>query len=129
MEKKFMNHCVYSIAYHIVFCPKRRKAVLVGDIKNDLNLIIEEVCKEVKSEIITKEIMPEHVHLFVTMRPDISPHKFIKKIKGKSSRLLRAKFPQLLKLPALWSSSYYCGSIGQTSDSTIKMYIENQKGK
>lgn len=129
MGKKFFHYCVFNLAYHIVFCPKRRKSVLIGDIKSELETIITEVCQEVKSEILSKEIMPEYVHLFVTMKPNISPHKLIKKIKGKSSKILRAKFPQLLKLPALWSSFYYCCSIGQLSESTIKMYIENQKGK
>ena len=75
------------------------------------------------------EIMPDHVHLFVSSPPVLSPHKIVKKLKGASSNILRKEFPQLLKLPALWSSSYYVGSVGFVSESIVKNYIENQKGK
>lgn len=118
---------VYNINYHLVWTPKRRKSVLVGLIIDELKDILEKKSSEIEVKIEAMEIMPDHVHLFVSAPPKISPHQIVKKFKGASSNILRKKFPQLLKLPCLWSSSYYCGTVGHVSESVVKHYIENQK--
>jgi putative transposase len=127
--RKFGTHSVYSINYHIVFCPKRRKAILCGDIVTDLTSIIYTVSRELGVVVEQVSIQPDHVHIFVVSTPRITPHTIVKRIKGTSSNILRKKYRQLLKLPALWSSSYYCGTIGHVSEDIVKKYIENQKGK
>jgi putative transposase len=119
----------FNISYHVVFCPKRRRPVLVDDIARDCKNIIVEILEKIKGKTEALEIMPDHVHLFVSIHPKISPHMIIKKIKGATSNYLRKKYPQLSCLPALWSSSYYVGTVGTVSESTVKFYIENQKGK
>ncbi len=119
----------FNVNYHIVFCPKRRKPVLVDDIAADCKAIISETVVKVKGKIEALEVLPDHVHLFLSIHPKISPHQIVKRVKGATSNLLRAKFPQLLKMPALWSSSYYVGTVGTVSDSVVKFYVENQKGK
>ena len=129
MEYKLGNTCAYNINYHLVWTPKRRAKVLIGDIATNVKEILIECSKEINVTIETMEVMPDHVHIFVSARPTISPHKIVKKFKGKTSNILRKKYPQLCKLPALWSSSYYCGSVGHVSESVVKLYIENQKGK
>lgn len=118
---------VTLINYHFVFCPKRRKKVLVGDVAKRLEEIIYEKAKEIDSEVLAIEIMPEHVHLFISCPPTIAPHQVMFRIKGASSRILRQEFPQLLKLPSLWTRSYYCGTAGDVSSETIKKYIANQR--
>lgn len=129
MAVKHGAHCAYNINYHIVFCPKRRRKILVESIASDCKDIITQVCEEVKAKVEALEIMPDHVHLFVSANPTISPHALIKKIKGRTSNLLRKEYLQLSKMTSLWSSSYYVGTIGQVSESVVKLYIENQKGK
>lgn len=120
---------IYSLNYHFVWCPKRRARVLIGQIESDIRIILAEICASVKAEIFALEILPDHVHLFLSAPPKISPHLLIKRLKGKTSKLLRDKFKELQKLPSLWSSSYFVGSVGSVSESIVKMYIENQKGK
>lgn len=120
---------VFNLNYHLVWTPKRRKAVLVGLIENRVKQIFEQKASEIGIVIEKMEVMPDHVHLFVSSSPILSPHQIVKKLKGASSNILRKEFPQLLKLPCLWSSSYYCGSVGFVSESVVKNYIENQKGK
>lgn len=117
---------VSQINYHFVFCPKRRKRVLVNDIGRRLEEIIYQKAKELECDILALEIMPDHVHLFIRCPPTIAPHQIMFRIKGSSSRLLRKEFPQLLKLPSLWTRSYYCGTAGDVSSETIKKYIANQ---
>lgn len=120
---------VYNLNYHLVWTPKRRKAVLIGLIENRLKEIFLQKSTEIGVKIETMEIMPDHIHLFVSCSPSVSPSQIVKRLKGASSVILRKEFPQLLKLPCLWSSSFYAGSIGFVSESVVKNYIENQKGK
>lgn len=118
---------IYNINYHLVWTPKRRKPVLVGLIEQELKEVLIQKSSEIEVSIESMEIMPDHVHLFVSAPPKVSPHQIVKKLKGASSNVLRKKYPQLLKLPCLWSSSYYCGTVGHVSESVVKHYIENQK--
>ena len=81
-----------------------------------------------QSEIISLEIMPDHIHLLVEVEPQFGIHKLIKNIKGVSSRILRSEFPVLKsRLPTLWSNSYFCSTVGGAPLEIIKQYVENQK--
>ena len=126
MQYKHSRNKVYLINYHLIWCPKRRKKVLVGDIKIRLEQIITEVAKEKNIEILALEIMPDHLHLFVSSHPNILIHNLIKAFKGRSSNLLRKEYPELLKLPSLWTHSYFVSTAGNVSSDTIKKYIQEQ---
>ncbi len=121
------SHTVSLINYHFVWIPKRRKKVLVGDVEKRLRQIIWEVCQENDWIIIALEIMPNHVHLLVNVLPTIPPHKIVKAIKGRSSRYLRQQFPHLMKIPSLWTHSYFVSTAGNVSSETIRRYIEEQR--
>lgn len=101
--------------------------MLVGDVEKRLRALIWEVCQEKDWQIIALEIMPDHVHLFVNVAPDISAHQVANAIKGRSSRILRQEFPHLLKLPSLWTSSYFVSTAGNVSSETVRKYIEDQR--
>lgn len=120
---------VYLLQYHIVWCPKRRKPVLIGEIKERLKQIIYETATELEIKVLKLAIKPDHLHLLISATPTVPVHKIIRKIKGKSSRILRQEFPELLKLPSLWTHSYFVATIGNASKETIEKYIEAQKGK
>jgi len=126
MQYKHSRNKVFLINYHLIWCPKRRKKVLVGDIKIRLEQIINEVAKEKNIEILAIEIMPDHLHLFVSSHPNILIHNLIKAFKGRSSNLLRKEYPELLKLPSLWTHSYFVSTAGNVSSETIKKYIQEQ---
>lgn len=120
---------VSSINYHFIFVPKRRKAVLIKDIARRLQNIIFELVSEHGWKLIALEIMPDHVHLLINAPTHEAPSQIAKWIKGRAARILRKEFPELLKLPCLWSPSYFVATTGQVSTEIIKKYIENQKGK
>ncbi|NES76091.1 MULTISPECIES: IS200/IS605 family transposase [unclassified Okeania] len=122
-------HSVTLINYHFVFCPKRRKPVLVGDVKQRLQQIIFELCTEHDWRLIALEIMPDHVHLFLEVDPTFAASVIIKRVKGRASHHLRKEFPRLLKLPTLWTPSFFCATTGNASTETVRKYIENQTGK
>lgn len=130
MEIKYKsnNNIVYSCKYHVVWCPKYRRKVLVGNIEARLKELIKETCVELQSELIELEIMPDHVHLLVEVDPQYGVHTLIKNLKGKTSRILRKEFPVLTtKLPTLWTNSYFVSTVGGAPMEIIKQYIENQK--
>jgi putative transposase len=83
----------------MIWCPRYRRGLLVGKIKDRLENIIEEAVVDKESKIIALEIMPDHVHLSVSVPPKIAPHNVLKAVKGRSSNLLRKEFPELLKMP------------------------------
>ncbi|NES02580.1 MAG: IS200/IS605 family transposase [Okeania sp. SIO2F4] len=122
-------HSVTLINYHFVFCPKRRKAVLIGQVQQRLQEIIFELCTEYNWRLIALEIMPDHVHLFLEVDPTFAPSVIIKRIKGRASHHLRKEFPRLLKLPTLWTPSFFCATTGNASTETVRKYIESQTGK
>jgi putative transposase len=126
MKYRHAKTKVYLVNYHLIWCPKRRKSVLVGKIKERLEQIIGEVATEKEIEILALVVNPDHVHLFISANPMIPAHKIVKAFKGRSSRLLRKEFPDLLKLPSLWTRSYFVSTAGNVSSETIQHYIEEQ---
>jgi len=124
------NFMVYSCQYHVIFCPKYRRSVLINDIAFRLNEIIYDICKEIKCNVIEIEVMPDHVHLLLDVDPKFGIHKTVSIIKGKSSHILREEFPSLKKrLPTLWTRSKFISSVGSVSLEVVKQYILEQKGK
>jgi len=129
MEYKHSRNQVYLINYHLIWCPKRRKKVLVGKIVKRLEEILIQVAKEKGVDILALQIMPDHLHLFVSCYPQLAIHKLIKSFKGRSSNILRKEFPELLKLPSLWTHSYFVSTAGNVSNKTIQKYIAMQSKK
>ena len=128
MDYKSNNNIVYSCKYHVVWCPKYRRKVLVGKISERLKELIVERCLEIKADIIELEIMPEHVHLLMEVDPQYGINRAVRSIKGYTSHTLRKEFKELTtKLPSLWTNSYFLSTVGGAPLEIIKQYIENQK--
>lgn len=128
MRYKSNRNVVYSCKYHVVWCPKYRRPVLVNGVDGRLKDIIRETCAEIHAELIEMEVMPDHVHLLVEVDPPYGIHRAVRLIKGRSSRLLRDEYPWLKsRLPTLWTNSYFVSTVGGAPLKTIRQYIENQK--
>ena len=132
-------HCKYNINYHLIWIPKYRKEILKGKVIEVLKQIIHGQCQEIGIQELALEVMPDHLHLFVSGKPTIRPCDIVHKLKGNTSIQLRRVFPALKYLgykqhygkgfDALWASGYYCGSAGHVSANAVKRYIEEQQGK
>ena len=128
MEYKSNNNVVYSCKYHVVWCPKYRRKVLVDGIDTRLKELIRESCENINVDIIEMEIMPDHVHLLMEVDPQFGINRAVRHIKGFTSHALRTEFPKLKsRLPTLWTNSYFVSTVGGAPLSAIKQYIENQK--
>ena len=99
----------------------------MGNVAKRLEELLYEKCQELDIDILGLEIAKDHVHLFVNTPSTISPHQIMFRLKGYSSRVLRQEFSHLMKLPSMWTRSYYCGTAGEMSSDTIKKYISNHK--
>ena len=130
MSQKYKsnNNITYCCKYHVVWCPKYRRKVLVHGVDVRLKEIILDVAKEFNSEVIEMEVMPYHVNLLVEVDPQFGIAKVVRYMKGCSSRFLRQEFPWLKsRLPTLWTNSYFVSTVGGAPISVVKQYIENQK--
>ena len=123
----YSKKSVYNLGYHLIWCPRYRKNILHGKLEQRLREILINKAKEIDISIEVMEINGDHLHLFVKSSPTDSPHFIIQQFKGLSSNLLRKEFPELMKMPSLWTRSYYCESVGHISEKTVKKYIEDQK--
>jgi putative transposase len=128
MVYKSNRHVLYSCKYHVVFCPKYRREVWVNGVDKRLKEIIYPVVKELGCEILELEVMPDHVHMLCEVDPQFGVHKFVKRVKGVSSRLLRQEFPHLKsRLPALWTHAYFVFFVGGAPIAILKQYIVIKK--
>lgn len=132
MEKRWKTSrtTVYNLSYHLIWCPKYRRPVLVDEVAERLRQLLRNKAEQLNLSIETLKIMPDHVHLFVKASSVDAPHFIVQQLKGYTSRILRREFPYLRsRLPCLWTRSYYVESIGHISEETIKRYIEDQKNQ
>jgi putative transposase len=124
------RNCVYQTAYHVVWCPKYRRAVLTGEIAQEVGVLLDMICAERGWPVISKEIQPDHIHLFVSIPPAVAVADAVKVLKGITARRLFQRFKHLkdhLWGGHLWSPSYYVGTAGNVSAETIRRYIERSE--
>lgn len=130
LAKRYSNssHSVFNVGYHIVFCPKYRRKVLVNGVDERAKQLFQEKANEIGVVIERMEVMPDHVHLFIKSKPTYAIHFVVNQLKGYSSLMLRKEFPWLRsRIPTLWTRSYFVETIGHISEETVKQYIEEQK--
>jgi putative transposase len=119
------NHSIGLVTVHLVWIPKRRKPLLVGEVKPRLSVILDSVAADRKWLIKAKEIASDHVHLLVEYDAETPVSEVVRAFKGRSSKMLREEFPHLLKLPSLWTRSYFYDSTGKVSTANIAAYIND----
>lgn len=122
--------CVYNVNYYFVWSTKYRRKVLVGKIADDLHDLHELIARKKGVTLVTQEILPDHVHLFITAHPKFAPANIVKIFKGISAKKIFETHPEIkneLWNGHLWNPSYYVGTCGDTTKDVIQMYIETQK--
>ena len=130
MEYKSNHNVVYSCKYHVVWCPKYRRKVLVNGVDLRLKKLIEEICSEYHIDIIEMKIMPDHVHMLIDASPKHSISSMMKGYKGVSARMLFMHHPEIKEKLCgghLWQPSYFAGTVSERSEDMIREYIRKQK--
>lgn len=132
MEKRWSTSktTITNLGYHIIWCPKYRRKVLVNGVDEDIKHLLTEKAEEHGWVIENMEVMPDHIHIFVKADPTSSVAYIVAQFKGYTSHAIRKKYPELWsRLPSLWSRSYFAASVGHISEETVKKYINDQKYK
>jgi len=130
MNIKRTRHAAYNINYHFVWIPKYRRKVLTGNIPDRLAELLHEKAAELDGEILNLTVQVDHVHLFCSFSPTLSPHQIMHRLKGYTAFKLRQEFPHLKsRLPNMWTRSYFVGTAGTVTAEAIQRYIDEQKGK
>jgi len=129
MTYRHGSHTVFSIHLHLVWITEYRKKVLVESVSLRVRDIIREICQGEGVDIIKGHVSKDHVHLFVSIPPQVTISRLVQRLKGKSSFKLMNEFPHLRKMywgRHFWARGYFCCSSGNITDEMIIEYIEKQ---
>ena len=129
-EYRHGAHSIFEIHVHVVWVTKYRRKVLVGDVGSRVREIIREICRNEEVEIISGHVSKDHIHLFLSIPPQVAISRLVQRLKGKSSYKLLQGFESLRKQywgRHLWARGYFCCSSGNVTDEAIKAYLGQQE--
>lgn len=130
-EYRRSSHCTYLTQYHLIWCPKFRYSVLKGEKVEGLKELLREICARYRYEIRALEVMPDHIHIFISCPQTVAPADAARTLKSISAIEMFRKYPDLKRFYArcgsLWSQGYFIASVGQVSEAAVRKYIEDQK--
>lgn len=124
-----LAHTKWLCKYHLVFSPKYRRKVIFASLRTSIGEILRNLCKYKGVEIIEGHLMPDHVHMLVSIPPKISVSSFMGYLKGKSSLMIFDKHANLkykFGNRKFWAEGYYVSTVG-LNESTIRKYIQEQE--
>lgn len=130
MSYRKTAHSVYDLKCHVVWITKYRKPVLSGEIAKRLRELIRQTCATLDVYILSGHVSKDHVHLLVSVPPNLSVSQMMQRLKGRSSRLMLQEFNELRRQfwgRHLWVRGYFAASTGNVTDEIIKQYIESQE--
>ena len=130
MEYQQGSHTIYNIQYHVIWVTKYRFQILKGDVAIRARELIRQTCLSRDITILQGSIGKDHVHVLLSCPPTMAPSKIVQYIKGRSSRLIQDEFPNIKKRywgQHMWARGYFCSTVGNVTEETIKTYIENQE--
>ena len=129
MDSSSLSHTRWKCQYHIVFIPKYRRKVMMGQVKEDIREIIKRLCEYKKVEIVSGAVCSNHIHLCVSIPPKLSVSEFMGYLKGKSALMIFDKHPEIASKwnKSFWARGYYVATIGNITEEAIKRYIEEEQ--
>jgi len=120
------NGSVTSIRFHVIWIPRRRRKVLVGDVAKRLIALLREKAAEIDVTIMRLAVEPDHIHLFLDCPPHLAIRQIVFRLKGYTSRILRKEFEPLRRMPSMGTTSDFASTAGAVSEQTIAQYINSQ---
>ena len=124
------SHTVTRLTVHIVWVTKYRYHVLKGDIQKRCRQLLIQICDTEDVKILGGVVSKDHVHMHVEYPPSLSISNFVKRLKGRSSRLIQREFPELQKRywgKHFWAIGYGAWSTGNVTDKLVQEYLKHHK--
>ena len=128
MDYRYGSHTVYKIEYHFVWVTKYRYKVLQGDVGQRVRELVRQTCEAFEIRILKGVVSKDHVHILVSVPPELAPSEIMRRIKGRTSSKLFEEFPALKKRywgRHFWACGYFCATVGEVSEEMIKEYLEH----
>ena len=122
------SHSVFELHVHLVWSTKYRKRILKKDLGYRLREILRQTCSDLHVEILSGVIAKDHVHVLVSMPPQVSVSKLVQKLKGKSSYKLQREFESVRREywgQRMWARGYFACSTGNVTDEMVQAYLEH----
>ena len=120
----------YKLLYHVVWIPKYRKRILKGNIAKRVKELFWQACEVNEWSLEELNVMDDHVHMLIQIRPRESVSRVVQLLKGGSSRILRAEIPELEEFmwgDSFWADGYFAETVGKTNEEVIRKYIREQR--
>jgi putative transposase len=130
MENRIGTHTISRLSVHIIFCTKYRYKVLEGDVQYRCRDLLVQICNSEDVKILRGVVSKDHVHMHIEYPPKISVSDIVKRMKGRTSRILQMEFPQLKKRywgKHFWAIGYGVWSTGVITDEMVQEYLEHHK--
>ena len=124
-----LAHTKWMCKYHIVFTPKYRRKIIYNQLKVDIRDILKQLCAYKGVEILEGHLMPDHIHMLVSIPPKYSISSFMGYLKGKSALMIfdrHANLKYKFGNRHFWSEGYYVSTVG-LNEATIRKYIQGQE--
>lgn len=122
------KHTVYYHRYHIVWITKYHYKVLTQVIKERIREIIAQVSEEMNIRIVNGVISSDHLHILVSIPPNIAVSEFVQRVKGRTSRRIQQELPELEQRywgQHFWGRGYFSTTSGHITDAVINEYINS----
>ena len=129
MDNQSLSHTKWNCTFHIVFIPKYRRKVMYGNLREDVREVIKKLCRMKDVKLVEGAVCADHVHLYVAIPPKLSVSEFVGYLKGKSALMLfdlHPEYKQKGKDRHFWARGYYCQTVGNVNEETIRNYIKSQ---
>ena len=126
------SHSKYDLKVHLIWVPKYRKRVLTGTVAERVRDVLRQISMEHEVHIISGKVSSDHVHMFLSYRPQLALSKLVQYLKGGSSRIMLQEFSRLRKRfwgRHLWARGYMAISSGNITDDMVQKYIDEQEGE
>lgn len=128
MEHRKSSHSVHNLQVHLVWITKYRYKVLTGDVQLRCRDILRQVSNSLDIAILKGVVSKDHIHLHISYPPKLSVSDIVKRLKGRSSRMLLQEFPELQRRywgNHFWAIGYGCWSVGNITDETLSKYLDH----
>jgi putative transposase len=126
-----LSHSIWDCKYHVVFIPKYRKKTLYGELRRKLGEVFRMLARQKESQVVEGHLMPDHVHMLISIPPKYSVAQVIGYIKGKSAiHVARTFFDHKRNFVGqhFWARGYFVSTVGR-DEATIREYIRNQEAE
>src|ERR671936_386566 len=128
-EFETLNHTKWECKYHVVFIPKRRRKVLYAELRRHLGEVFRKLAEQKQSRIEEGHLLPDHVHMLISIPPKYAVSQVIGFIKGKSAIHLARVYGERRRSfvgQTFWARGYFVSTVGR-DEAVIREYIKNQE--